>query len=269
MNQAQVLSLAGSLPKEYFVLRSGAAGIFPFRFGGKPVAVGGEIARQGLGVVAGLQALLERTQVAVKDGVIPIHLFDRLVGGLGLGRVLLHQGFVGLLRDLVRVHVEGADLDFVRGLFVGVAVVVAHDELAGREEDHAEAGGGGDGLALRGGGFVGWARLARLVAAGEEQSCQGEDLNCGKERQVRGAEGGRVELRNWPRTSNIQHPTSNIQWVRVRRSLQVGRRGLWTVDCGLWTSVPRRFIAGRVAEHLLGAAADFAGDRRQPAGRRP
>jgi len=67
-----------------------AAGVFPFRFGGKAVSVGLEITlpRPAFLMIAGLQTLGPRTEIAVQNGVCPRDRIDRFArtfegGGIG------------------------------------------------------------------------------------------------------------------------------------------------------------------------------------------
>ena len=118
---------------------AGATGIFPFRLGGEPVAVGVEVALPGIQIVTGRQPFPFRTLVAEPDGVGPLCPFDRVVLASMLRGIDTHDLFIELLRHRIRVEVERADRNGVRS-FVGAAGAVAHGESAGRDQDHRIGG---------------------------------------------------------------------------------------------------------------------------------
>ena len=203
-----VLGHPGVLPqlvgaaKVVRALGSGAAGIFPFRFGRQAVAVRRVIAIpvNGLFVVAGFQALEQRALVAIALGIAPAHPLHRFLGAiLPMGRV----GQLGLGKLLVRhlklVHEKRAQLDLMRRRLVSVAAVAAHDELTPRQIDHLHAGlrcdkdrlgGAGFRIGARAGGLVLIRRVGAGFFAGREEpghGCQSKETyngHCAAEERV-------------------------------------------------------------------------------------
>src|SRR5439155_25273501 len=125
---------------------------FPLGFGGKaPILVGAvaDGARE-IDTVDGMIGALFASRVA--ERAVHLHLPRRDVFPIDLDRRPLaladvRARLVLLGRDLVLVDAERRQRDLVRGLFVGVAVVGAHEEFASGNSDHV--------------GWAGWQRERR------------------------------------------------------------------------------------------------------------
>lgn len=99
--------------------RSRAAGVFPFRFSGKSVAVRFPVPSDGAGIagsgyrVGGRQSLLEASGIAVRYGIMPTDVFHRQIVPLKLTGLSLHEFPVFLLGDFMRTQVKVPDGDLV------------------------------------------------------------------------------------------------------------------------------------------------------------
>ena len=111
------------------------AGVLPFGFRWKTIAVGGKIAFPRTGRIARRQPFRLGAKITEQRGIRPTNAFDGMVVMLELRRILPHDFRVFRLCDFVFIHVEGRYGDRMR-LFVRLPFRVAHCERPAVDQHH-------------------------------------------------------------------------------------------------------------------------------------
>ena len=134
-----LLQLPGVAAETKLRVAAGPGGILPFGFGGQPVAVRVKVALAGFLVVAGLEPLGARPQVAGQGRFGPGNHLHRIPWPLEVRAVDGHELGILPLGHFATIHQECVDVHVMDRRFVGFAAGTAHAKLARRNADHLDA----------------------------------------------------------------------------------------------------------------------------------